>query len=523
MKFIKQSFITLLVGWLCFSASSASAQSGGNNNTPDSWSRHDTLNGTKFTMDGVSVGEGTLKLGLTSRYTGRFSEFSDQAFYQYLRGYLSDFKLGGGTMRVALNMRAARDTDGVVTDQAWNYHFAPTVLDSKADYKSGYWDFRLYDANVVLDNVVNYTKLTAGRFRINYLTEYKVDGAELSVGTDNYNAYAYYGLPVSYYKYLNTTVVGGGANLHFFDDMIVLRAEAANFMGGGDDILIDPLYDLIDPVNGVKTKTPGSVNTMTWKTRADLNFVIGDAANIAPYGEFGMVGDAKIFEAGLLSNITATNTILNFWVRGQIDNNTDPVSYVISDYSDSMSSDNEYTQFGANIYQGIAEIFMVGLGFETRVNNKESYYDRDYVRVMGNLDFFGVIPDNYLSFTVDYFDVQAYRQLAAERKMLLGGQMTQNFSPDLSVWLGARIVNYNYDTHPVDLARTGMGINVPGEYANRSETNSVYVAYAGFQWNINSMISLTGDCTYEMSDVIGSVDSANDAVTFAELWFNIAF
>ncbi len=506
MKFAKQSIVALLICVSLVFASSAFAQTGDDYNTPDSWSKHQTVSGTKFTMDGMSVGTGTLKLGLTSRYTGRFSDFSDQMFYQYLRGYLSDFELGNGTMRVALNLRAAKDLDGVVTEEEWKYHFAPTVMDSQADYDSNYWDFRLYDANVVLDNVINYTKFTAGRFRIDYLTESKIDGAEVFFGNENYSGYIYYGLPVSYYEHLNSQVVGGGANAHLFNDLIIIRGEVAQYMGGDDN-----------------DSWPTGVDTLVWKLRADANLAFDNIAVLNPYGEIGMVQDAVLLEAGMFGNIVPTGTSFNIWVGGQVDNNTDPVNPVVSDYVYLKDTDTEYTQFGLNLYQGLAQYFVVGAGFETRVNTKESYANRDYIRIMGNIDFFGMIPNNYISLTVDYYDVQSYKAQDAEQKLFFGGRVTQNVTPAIAAWLGANMMSLKYNAHPINLHYLGSATTQPAGFVDEKEDNNVYTVYVGGQWQINDMFSILGDYTYEMSDVIGAVDSDNENIHYAELWLNVAF
>lgn len=505
MNFAKYRILVLLICMSLLSATAAFALSEGYQ-TPDSWGEHQTLNGTKFTMDGMTVGTGTLKLGLTSRYTNRMADEGQQYFYQYLRAYLSDFEIGKGTMRIALNARAATDIDGQ-NKNLHAYHFAPTIMDTLLPWHENDWDLRLYDGNVVLDKVIPYTKLTAGRFRVDYLTEHKVDGGELLVGTDKYNVYGYYGLPVSYYDPgLNTNIAGGGANVFLLDDKLKIRAEVAAYMGDDKD-----------------NDTPNGTDTMTWKARADYAYTLSDIANFAPYGEIGAVEKAFMFEVGVNGDVLKSGTTYNLWLKGKSGENDEIINPIASDYEYVLGPQSDYTSFGLNLYQGLFKYFAVGAGYEMRFNAEETFYDRSYNRVTANLDFFNMIPDNYISVYVDYYMLPSVNKagLRESSKMLFGGRITQDIMKVASVWLGATMLTYEDQDHPM-LVTPLIG------YDDKAWKENVTTMYLGGLWNITERLKITADYNYEVSNIIkkfdkdNGIDTHNDTIQYVELWLNIA-
>lgn len=464
--------------------------------TPDSWSQHQTVNGFKFTMDSTDVGIGNLKVGLTSRYTGRFSDLSDQYFYQYLRAYLSDVKIGNGYLRVAANVRAATDMNGYDKDIR-KYRFYPTMLDAQLmNNDEATWDFRIYDASVVLDNVINYTKISGGRIRIDHLSDWKIDGGEILAGTNSINGYVFYGIPVSYYEWLSEQTVGGGINTSFLKDALKVRGEVVYFMDDSAD----------------------DADTLTWKLRADYNFMMNDLLDANFYGNVGMVEKALIYEAGVFGDIMSSHTSLNLWFKGQSNKNEDPISPIVSDYDYVIGTESEYFQYGINAFQGLGKYFALGLGFEQRFNSDEWYGDRNYSRFMGNVDFFGVIPNNYISVTADYYIVPKYLHQDTEAKLFFGGRITQNVIQSVALWAGAGFTNYKYNSHPINLVNP-----TPVNFDDEKESNDVYTVYVGGRWDIIENVMLQADYMYEKSDVIGSVDPKNDEIHYAQLWLNVRF
>lgn len=492
MKAIKQR-VAIIVLCLSILPLSAFAQTG-NYTTPDSWAQHQTGNGFKFTMDSTDVGIGNLKIGLTSRYTAMSADSTDQYFYQYIRAYLSDVKLGSGTMKISANVRGATDIDGYSSNLD-KYRFYPTLTDSQLINHDEDWDFRIYDANVVLDNVIDNTIISAGRIRINHLSDWKVDGGELLVGNNMINAYAFYGVPVSYYDWLNEQTFGGGINTSFFNDTLQFRGEVVYF---ADDSEMD-------------------ADTLTWKVRGDYNLAVSDILDTNVYGDIGMIEKAMIYEVGVFGDILKTGTTFNAWLKGQYDRNDDNISAAVSDYEYVIGTESEYVSGGLNLYQGLGNYFAVGVGVEHRYNFDEWYGDRDYTRVNGNVDFFNVIPNNYISITADYYIVPSYNQQDEEQKLFFGGRITQNVTNAIAVWAGAGFTNYQYNSHPVDL------IPSPVAFEDDKEDNNVYTAYIGGRWSITDNIMVQADYMYEMSDVINSMDSKNDEIHYAQLWLNVGF
>ena len=455
------------------------------------------------------------------------------------------------------------------------YYFAATIFDAMAEHDSGYWDFRLYDGNVVLDNVLPYTKLTAGRFRMFHLSQYKLDGAELMLGTEDYNIYGVYGEPVSYYDYYNTTVYGGGLNIHLLNDMITLRGEVYNFQGNGKDAYIDPDWGIYNngininmpPSNNQWVKTPHSVDTMFWKGRLDFNFDINNIGQITPYGEVGGFTDAMIYDVGLLNSINYTNTVLNLYVRGQRGKlvSEDPVNIAINDYSLILNSEAEYATFGVNLFQGVGKFMSLGAGYEMmrNANSRETYAFRNYDKFMGNLDLFAA--NTYISFSVEHWIIKENQKnslinyepldehdstdpdahhfysapmLPMEMGTTFSVQVTQNLTPDAAMWIGYRRLNYKYDYSPIGYRDWGGDQNpahthdlivrendpyMRDVYGTTLHDGGVDVFYIGGSWNINKIITLQADYNFETSDIIARLDKANRDIHFAQASLNIAF
>jgi hypothetical protein len=461
--------------------------------TPDSWSQHQTGSGFRFTMDDTDVGFGNLKLGLTSRYSGFYSDTTNSQFYQYVRGYLSDVEVLGGTMRVNLNIRGAASIDGYHSNPYGSY--SPNITDSQFMARDEQWDLRIYDASVILDNVVPYSTISAGRVRINHLSSWRIDGGEILAGSESINGYVFYGFPASYYQWINQTALGGGINTALMSNRLRVRGEVVYF-------------DVSDKE---------FVNTLTWQVRADYNLRLPDTVDANIYALIRQIENAILYEMGVFGDTLNTNTTFNAWVKGQYDYNEDYVSPTVSEFEYVIGAQSEYIEAGVDIYQFIGAYFGAGLGISGRMNYNEWYGDRDYTRVNGNFDMFGIISGNYISITADYYYVPEWGINDEQQRLFIGGRMTQDINKDVALWFGAGMTNHQYNTNSFT---SNPAVSM---YDDSRVNDNVYTAYVGSRYSITDSVMVQADYMYEMSNVIKSEHDRNANSHYVQLWLNVGF
>lgn len=481
--------------------------------TPDSWSRHVNANGIKASLNGLNFGDsGILKIGLTTRATMKFGEDEDWSIYQYARLRLSDAKLGQGVVNVNLNIRGAYDShpsiggstmDGIPAsqqDSSYNQFYDGLYTSRKYDEYTrlnGKYDgnFRIYQGNVEFKKVVPYTDISAGRIYLNNLDMYKIDGGSFHFDTSDYFKLDIYGgLPVSYYSNLKTSLVGASVEVPIAVSGTKIRAEYNYFIheDGGD------------------------FNTHVAKGRIDqtLNFPNIISSNI--YLEGSIVGKAMLYEAGFDANIDKSRTGISAYIAGQYDKNSGDINPYISMYEDMLGGSSEYVMGGIMLTQGITDYVILGAGWETRFNFSESYGDRDYQRVFGNIDLVGLIhKNNYLSLIVDWYDVAEYKRQDSNSKVMGGFRMTQVFTDRIEAWLGVNVQNYQYRNSPV------KSYPQYGETAvNLSERNeNTTMAYIGAMYRPVDWCVLQLDYSYEYADLFKSADLQPDIHTVS-IWAN---
>lgn len=453
--------------------------------TPDRWVNHYTFGGVRMNMEGSSVQDGTLKLSVTARNTLRaYSTKNDNDFYAYLRGQLAGVSLGSGTVSATWNMRAATDTTGRNITPRYNV-FYDSLDSSRGDDA---WDFRLYQANIVFDDVVKYTRLTAGRFYTDHLSNMQMDGGDLIIGTDDYFGYVYYGVPVSFYKSsLDTSLVGGGAEANPLS-WLTLRGEIMKFID-------DSSYD---------------ADTLYWKLRADADYAFG-ILDGSFYVGGGKLEDAWIYEYGTYGELLPTGTEYTIWVQGQYENNDGNINHFISDFDFVSGEVSQYTRGGFTLFQGLTAHIAASLGFETQYNYDTYYGDRDYYRYMLGVHFTDLFPGNYISITGEYWDVPADGDYKANRKFYVGGKVSQQITDNLDMWLGASLMSYRYYYRQYD--------QIPSlsDRENKKLDNSLYLLYAGASWAPKDNIILMLDYMYEHSEVLKDISSSRENISTVAL------
>ena len=440
--------------------------------TPDSWSQHYTPSGIRASAKGIPVKDGELRLGLTARnHTLFFNDSNKNNAYVNFRGFLTGVSLGDGSVDVNLNMRAATNTSaGVKNDR---YDVLYNSVD--ASLEDNDWDARLYQGNIVFNDVIKYTTLSLGRIYTEHLNEIQLDGGDLITGTDKYKVFIAYGKPVSVYETSETEYLTGGFDISPNDDFR-LRGEISQF----DD------------------SSSRNADTTLWKLRADFDYAF-DLLEGGIYSEGGQQEDAWNYELGTYGN-TSTGLDFNIWIRGQYDTAGEEINPFISDYEYVLGARSEYIQAGFDLQQGINRHVAVGVGFDTQNNFDTFYGDRDYYRYHTNLMLQDLIPNNYIVLTAEYWDILSDGDYKGNKKLFIGGKVSQVISEKAEAWAGLSLMDYRYYLKQFDILPSRAE-------ANRRMDNKVYVAYVGGFYELMENLTLQSDISYEHSGVMDEVDS----------------
>ena len=505
MRFISTVCITALVSaFMLLSVTESYAYKGDEFITPDSWNRHITSNGIKSSMNGISFGDtGLLKIGLTTRAKLRFSDETDFPIYQYARLRLSGVQAGEGEFILNLNMRGAYDDSPPIGDRT--YHRFYSGLYASRSYneytrsvKSLDGDFRIYQGNIELKNVIPITDISLGRIYLQQIDGYKIDGANIKITpSDYFNIGVYYGLPVSYYSDLETQVVGTNIEIPVESSGTSIKLAYSYFMS----------------MNG-----GGNPDTQVARARLDqsLNFTPISASF---YAEGDLIGEAFVYEIGFDADIHASKTGISAYINGQATHNPNPINTYVSLYEGMLSS-SEYVMGGVKLTQGIKDFLLIGIGYEGRFNFTTAYGDRDYQRVFGNIDLVGLIhKNNYLSFIVDYYNVAALGHQNESEKVLGGFRMTQVFTDKLEAWLGINVQNFQYRNSPIKMSGMNLGFD---EINQRRMNENTTLAYIGAMYKPVEWCALQLDYTFEYADLFKNADLQPDIHT-VEMWVNFVW
>lgn len=464
--------------------------------TPDSWSKNITANGVKASSGSIDLGKGgSLSLGLTTRYQLKMTEdMTNSKGFQYFRARLSEARLGSGIMALNVNMRVGVDFN-MDRDNPREYYVFYDGLDVEAGGRNA--AYRLYMANIELDEVIKNTRIVLGRQYLDNLGQYKIDGADLAYGffDDKLTARVFYGLPVSYYSNLKTQVAGGAFDLKLFDDMTRLRVEYNYFISDDADF---------------------QKNANVLRGRLDQRVLF---ANV--YGEVAQIENATVYGVGADGMVDMTGTGFSVYLKGQYDRNDEDLNPYIAAFDDIAGRQSQYLMWGVQLYQGITPYFMVGAGFETRFNYDEYYGDRDYYRVYGNIDFINIFPDNFISIIADYYTVPSYENYDSNSKLLIGGRMTQGVTDSVNMWLGVNVADYRYKSSPIYL-NPALSSNLT-DYEYNDETESTTDAYIGGEWSPYEWMMIQADYTYSVTNIFNSYDSDFDNCHTVALWANFVW
>jgi hypothetical protein len=447
--------------------------------TPDTWSMHASPGQFKEMYRGIPIGDANLNLGLTSRYRLRTNDYSsDQDFYQYLRANVDSVKVGQGTMTATLFTRFADDIDGD-SNRDWGdnyYYYYEDSLDKELDDND--WAPRVYQAKFEFKNVIPNTDITAGRFYLDHLNTFQMDGGDFTVSLgDKVDVYGFGGMPVSYYYDTDDDFFYGGG-------VKVQATETTKI--SGEYIRLD-VEDLDDDYT---------------KARLDQSVPYGNIAveytNLNSASEYLLVGNFEI---------PTTNTMVNVEYKTLRDEVETDNSYVVNPLTYALLPENKYNLLDLSVYQGAGDHLVFGGGYEVRAvddSDDEDFGNRNYDRYYGNLDIIGIPTYNtYISLKADYWDVEENQDVSSNEKVQYGVEISQKISDTVDVWLGTDFSKYEYD------------------YINDRRKDSVRMYYTGGQWEPNNIFSFLVDFSYEDSEMYDTGDL--EEIYTVEAWANIVF
>lgn len=467
----------LLLGTAVFAANAFEAEG---YNTPDSWSMQTTPGQFKQSMTGVGLTKDSrLYMTLTTRLRLKSDEYADdQDIYQYIRLHTDSVKLGNGTMKVAAFGRFAKDINGD-SDKEWsdNYFYSQRgILDTEEDMDD--YAPRLYHGYVQLDGVVKNTKANIGRFYLEHLNTFQLDGADVTAKiNDMFSVYAYGGRPVSYYYDLDSdSVVGGGAVFNY-KGRTKVEAEYASL----------DVQDIDDDYSKFRV----------------VQFIPGGSL-VAGYT---VLNDAGTVNLDFDYEFAKTGTIVTIGYEGMNDTVDSDKTYVVNPLTYTLLPQSKYNKYSASVYQAFAKYFAAGFSYETKnVDGTENFDNRDFDKYGVKFDINGLPhPDTYISLTADKWNVNSTEGNSDDNRIMYGCQIGQKVTEQVDVWAGSSFGRYEYD------------------YTTDKRKDSVRSYYVGGQYQPLETLSLMLDVSREDTDFYDDVDSDLSKNYMVELWASIAF
>ena len=466
---------------LFVSVYSASAFEDGSYTTPDNWQQQVTPGQFRQSVTGVGLTQDTkMYLSLTTRYRLKSNDYADdQDFYQYLRVSTDAAKLGTGTIKFSAFGRLADDIDGF-SDRNWsdNYYYSQkdgldTELESN-DYAP-----RLYHGYVRLDGVVGNSVVNLGRFYLNHLNTFQLDGADATYNvTDMVKVYAFGGMPVSYYYDVDSKdhVYGGGVSLNYKDSTKV-GAEYAY-------LDVQDINDDYSKVSIVQSIPHGTV-------------VLG----------YSHLNDAGTFNANADFEIAKTKTLVSLGYEGMYDNVDSDKTYVVNPLTYALLPQSKYNKYSFGAYQPFLKYFIAGVNYEGRsVQGEENFDNRNYNRYGAKFDINGLPTEGtYVSFTVDRWDIDSTSDSNDNSKAEYGVQIGQKITDKVDVWCGSSFNRYEYD------------------YSTDKRKDSVRSYYIGGSYQPTEILSVMADLSREDTDFYDDTDSDLSESYRAELWVSLVF
>jgi hypothetical protein len=449
--------------------------------TPDNWKQHVTAGRIVQSTTGVGLTEDTsLYTTLTTRLRLKSNEYAeDSDVYQYIRMHTDAAKVGNGTVKMSIFGRITSDINGD-SDEDWgdkDYYAQRDILD--ADDSDGDLGGRLYQGYIQADGVIKNTVISLGRFYLNHLNTYQVDGADAQVNvTDNFSVYAFGGLPVSYFYDLDDSYVSGAGFSYKYMGNTIFRGEYSYTE-------VDDIDDDYTQLQLVQLIPGGSV-------------MLG----------YQLLNDADSYSADVDYHIGVTGTIVTLgFERLNDDIEGSDKNYLVNPITYALMDQSKYSTYKASVYQPFMKYFVVGVSYEAKsVDGSENFDNRDYQKYGAKFDINGLITDGtYISINADKWDVDETDSTEDNNRVMYGVQISQKITDQVDVWLGSSFSRYEYD------------------YLTDTRKDSVRSYYLGGQYQPSETLGLMVDLSREETDFYDDVDDDLSDSYVLELWANIAF
>jgi hypothetical protein len=449
-------------------------------NTPDHWSQHITSGRIVQSMEGVGLTPDTsLYTTLTTRLKLKSNDYAeDNDVYQYVRMHTDSVALGKGTVKFSIYGRIADDIDGY-SDKQWGekyYYSQRDILDSEQgdDTVAG----RLYQGYANFDGVIEKTNLKVGRFYVDHVNSFQVDGGDLTVNVGEYlDIYAYGGLPVSYFYDLDDSSLYGIGGVARLGENTKVKAEYTSM----------DIQDIEDDYTEVRLIQiiPGG------------NVMLG----------YKNLNDSDTFSADVDYGIAATNTIITFSYEKLNDDITSDKTYVTNPITYALMDQSKYSKYKASIYQAFMKYFVLGASYESKsVDGDENFDNRDFNKFGFKFDINGLpTKDTYISFTADKWDISSTSESDDNDRIYYGVQFGQKVADKVDLWLGTSFSRYEYD------------------YLTDKRKDSVRSYYVGCDYQHSDTFGLMVDVSREDTDFYDDIDDDLSKSYIVELWANLSF
>jgi hypothetical protein len=402
----------------------------------------------------------------------------DQDIYQYIRMHTDEMELGNGTLKLSTFGRIADDMNGYA-DKDWEDRYFYSQRDAlDTELENNDLAPRLYYGYAKFDGVVKNTSATLGRFYLEHLNSFQLDGADANIKvTDMINVYAFGGKPVSYYYDLNDASVFGGGVAVNYQDRTKITAEYSRL----DIEDIDDDYSMFRLVQFIPN---GSILL-----------------------DYSILNDTGTLEGNIDYEMVTTGTIITLGYKGQYDEADSGKTYVVNPLTYALLPQSKYNKYSASAYQAFLKYFVIGANYETKiVDGEENFDNRNYNRYGVKFDVNGLPSEHtYISFSADKWDVDSNSSSDDNSRIHYSLHIDQELTEELGVWIGTSFSRYEYD------------------YSLDKRKDSVRSYYIGGEYQPAEIFSVMIDLSREDTDLYDDVDSDLETSYTAELWASLIF
>jgi hypothetical protein len=409
----------MVLFWSVFFCLNSFALEGGEYQTPNTWKRHYSVGGIKYSAGSVAPGGAEVALTAASRTVYRYFEDSLTEEFAYLRLKAGNIEAAGGDIAFNLYLRG-----GYASEKFEPETFSASRNGFYAERKDDLSALRVYQGNAVFEDIIPLTAVTLGRQYLSHIDTQLADGGNIDVSLfkKRLTLHALYALPVSFYATdPHTYIYGGGADASP-SDFLRIRAEYQAY----DDRTQEYRNDVI------KARIDGKIPP----GNLYLNYKRIDSANDI---QAGAILDFKPVVEGL------GGTVITASARTITDSYGEEVTLFLDPYSTSLGQEGKNTILAGEISQGIREWLAVSIGGEGKIIAGDAdYAHRDFSRVYASIDLNGVFsPTIYIKISGDIWTAPKDGNLKEESTFQIGGEISWSLG-DFALWGGTNFQKYRY-------------------------------------------------------------------------------